>query len=92
MDYDGQSECVLNMKQFLFSYEVLRQHMFHFLLGRYTKIIVPGFQCSACGPNPSLVIMDATALSFRRQLDFWGNITIREGTAKERTVVSRKSR
>ena len=40
MDYDGQSECVLNMKQFLFSYEVLRQHMFHFLLGRYTKIIV----------------------------------------------------
>ena len=39
MDYDGQSECVLNMNQLLFSYEVLCQHMFHFLLGRYSLIV-----------------------------------------------------
>ena len=36
-----------------------------------------GFQCSNCGPYPSLVVMDATALSFRRQFDFWSNIFTR---------------
>lgn len=70
----------------------------HFLAAWYAYVelldidYAEGFQCSACGPNPSLVIMDATALSFRRQLDFWGNILIREGATKERNIVSRKSR
>lgn len=50
-----------------------------------------GFQCSECGPNPPLIIMDATALSFRRKLDFWGNIPIKEDGTKE-TIIPRKSR
>ena len=30
-----------------------------------------GFQCAICGPHPQAIIMDATALSFRKDLDFW---------------------
>lgn len=69
----------------------------HFLAAWYSYVelldidYTDGFQCSACGPHPSLVIMDATALSFRRQLDFWGNIPT-TGASKEIEVVSRKSR
>ncbi len=32
--YDGQKRCLLNMKNLLFTYEVLRQFMLHFLIGR----------------------------------------------------------
>lgn len=34
LSYDGIEHCLLNMKQLLFTYEVLRGFMFHFLLGR----------------------------------------------------------
>ena len=30
-----------------------------------------GFLCSHCGSYPSVLIMDATSLAFRRDLDFW---------------------
>ncbi len=33
--YDGREHCLLNMNKLLFTYEVLRGFMFHFLLGRY---------------------------------------------------------
>ncbi len=33
----------------------------------YTK----GFQCVKCGLNPKTLVMDATVLSFRRELGFW---------------------
>lgn len=32
-----------------------------------------GFQCRKCGSSPCIVIMDGTALSFRRDLDFWSD-------------------
>ena len=35
LSYDGKDRCLLNMKYVLFTYEVLRQFMFHFLMGRY---------------------------------------------------------
>ena len=37
--FDGHSKCLLNMKSFLVTYEVLRGFMFHFLLGRYMYVI-----------------------------------------------------
>ncbi len=37
-----------------------------------------GFQCSQCGPYPSLVVMDGTALSFRKQFDLWNGIPIKK--------------
>lgn len=30
-----------------------------------------GFQCSRCGTYPQVLVMDATSLSFRRELGFW---------------------
>lgn len=30
-----------------------------------------GFCCNVCGNNPTTVIMDGTAISFRRALDSW---------------------
>ena len=35
-----------------------------------------GFQCTRCGPHPQTLIMDATGLSFQRQLDFWRDIDL----------------
>ncbi len=32
-----------------------------------------GFQCATCGVCPQVVVMDATALSFRRELGFWNS-------------------
>lgn len=34
--YDGSEECILNMGLFCITYEVLRNHMYHFFHGRYT--------------------------------------------------------
>lgn len=48
-----------------------------------------GFLCHECGPFPTLIIMDATALSFRRQLDFWANVKKEE---KGASTVSRQSK
>ena len=48
-----------------------------------------GFQCSKCGPSPNLIVMDATALSFRRQLDFWSNILLKDEESK--MTIPRKS-
>ena len=47
-----------------------------------------GFMCSQCGHCPDLVVMDATALSFRKELDYWGKVK-REMTVD---VVARKSK
>lgn len=30
-----------------------------------------GFQCITCGNDPQVIVMDATGLSFRKELDFW---------------------
>ena len=30
-----------------------------------------GFKCITCGNDPQALVMDATGLSFRRELDFW---------------------
>ena len=35
-----------------------------------------GFLCSHCGTYPSVLIMDATSLAFRRDLDFWSGIPL----------------
>lgn len=117
------------MKHLVFTYEVLRQFMFQFLIGGYVNIeyyrsvmiyycyrmtiytgytilvkahedggnpgfsstveyyhfrsawyaflslidinFSEGFQCTTCGNSPQVIIMDATGLSFRRELDFW---------------------
>ena len=32
-----------------------------------------GFQCTKCGPYPHTLVMDATGLSFRRELGFWNS-------------------
>ena len=32
-----------------------------------------GFQCPRCGPHPHTLVMDATGLSFRRELGFWNS-------------------
>lgn len=132
LTYDGRDQCVVNMKHLLFTYEVLREFMFHFLIGGCVCIHIPvtlliydnlifhrttifseyrvlvkahedagnstfsstvhynhfrcawfaylslldidfiqGFQCIKCGGDPQMLIMDATGLSFRRELDFW---------------------
>lgn len=50
---------------------------FHFRCAWYSFInlldinYMEGFYCEHCGTNPSTVIMDGTALSFRRALDSW---------------------
>lgn len=36
-----------------------------------------GFSCKDCGDCPSVVIMDGTSLSFRKDLDFWNTNKIR---------------
>ena len=33
--FDGQNVCLLNMGKFCIAYEVMRELMFQFLLGRY---------------------------------------------------------
>lgn len=35
LDFDGYDVGLLNMKTYLVAHEVLRGHMYHFLLGRY---------------------------------------------------------
>lgn len=45
---DGQSECLLNMKVFLVSYEVLRRFMFEFLLGRQAPFSIHDFHLHIC--------------------------------------------
>ena len=126
IDFDGQSCCVLNMGKFLVSYEVLRNFLFQFVMGRlvksqlfWTEFIFyffvchrttiftqysvlmkllndsgsinlglfsyhqylqswyaflelldinfsDGFLCNKCGSTPSIIIMDATSLAFRK--------------------------
>ena len=48
--------------------------------------LTEGFQCSKCGTTPDLVIMDATALSFRRQLDFWSNLPLLKEEESKMTI------
>ena len=49
----------------------------HFRLSWYSFLSLldidydKGFTCDACGEVPKLVIMDGTAVSFRRALDSW---------------------
>lgn len=136
LQFDGNSQCLLNMKTFLVTYEVLRAFIFHFLLGRYMYIVHyshacilcstilfyratifteysvlremhydsgntmfsslisyhhyrtawyaflhllqidyhSGFMCQSCGAQPEVVIMDATSLAFRKELDSWQGI------------------
>ena len=43
LHYDGRGQCLLHMKHMIFSYEVLRQFMFRFLIGGYVKWFVYRF-------------------------------------------------
>ena len=43
-----------------------------------------GFQCTKCGPYPQTLVMDATGLSFRRELGFWNSHNIIMDTPKDR--------
>lgn len=49
----------------------------HFRQGWYSYInlldinYTSGFCCNVCGSNPTTVVMDGTAISFRRALDSW---------------------
>ena len=36
LEYDGSEVALLNMGKFIIPYDVLRDFMFHFLLGRYS--------------------------------------------------------
>ena len=40
LSYDGKEQCLINMKHLLFTYEVLRQFMFHFVMGRYVYTLL----------------------------------------------------
>ena len=52
-------------------------HYNHFLSTWYAFLslldidFTQGFQCATCGSHPKTLIMDATGLSFRKELDFW---------------------
>ena len=41
-----------------------------------------GFQCKECGSNPHTIVMDATSLSFRRELGFFPSLIV--DTPKDR--------
>ena len=46
-----------------------------------------GFLCSHCGSYPSVIIMDATSLAFRRDLDFWGGAPLPEYDMSKKDTV-----
>lgn len=48
-----------------------------------------GFQYTKCGPYPQTLVMDATGLSFRRELGFWGSNTIMD-VSKDRVPKGRQ--
>lgn len=50
-----------------------------------------GFLCSQCGIYPPVLIMDATSLAFRRDLDFWSEDPLTE-TELTRANIIRKGR
>lgn len=67
-------------------------HYNHFRFAWYAYLEVldvdysTGFQCNHCGPHPELVIMDATALSFRKKYDFWNSFPITQIHSKGSVV------
>lgn len=46
-----------------------------------------GFLCSQCGTYPSVTIMDATSLAFRRDLDFWSGNPLTETDLTKANVI-----
>ncbi|KAK3592989.1 hypothetical protein CHS0354_023214 [Potamilus streckersoni] len=52
---------------------ILNQHGTAFWICLKSIISVP-FVCLHCGPDPDTVIMDATSVSFRKELVSWQNI------------------
>ena len=49
-----------------------------------------GFQCTKCGPYPQTLVMDATGLSFRRELGFWDSNNIMD-VSKDRVPKGRSA-
>ena len=45
-----------------------------------------GFQCTKCGANPSTVVMDGTAIAFRKELDSWRDILLSDDVSRSRSV------
>ena len=51
----------------------------HFRISWYTFLSLLdidydcGFKCTECGDHPTTLIMDATSLAFRKELDSWHN-------------------
>ena len=48
-----------------------------------------GFQCPRCGPHPHTLVMDATGLSFRRELGFWNSHDTMIDVSKDRVPKGR---
>lgn len=54
----------------------------HFRMGWYSFITLldidfsEGFYCEQCGSSPNAVIMDGTAVSFRKALDSWSSLQL----------------
>lgn len=54
----------------LFTYNHFRSSWYSFL-NLLNIDMEKGFMCEQCGANPDLVLMDATSLAFRRNLESW---------------------
>ena len=78
-----QDKQTLKKLSFMHTFAVHGMHTWNLLNIDYTG----GFQCSKCGPSPSLVIMDGTALSFRRQLDYWSDILPPSQPTTKETII-----
>lgn len=46
-----------------------------------------GFLCSHCGSHPPALIMDATSLAFRRDLDFWSENVLARSDKSTKSVI-----
>lgn len=62
-------------------YNVDLLYFYYSLICRYND----GFTCPNCGTEPKTVIMDATSLAFRKQLDSWESLFQTPPKIEERT-------
>lgn len=66
----------------IFSYQHFRSSWYSYL-GLLDIDFNDGFCCPDCGGQPTTVIMDATALSFRKELDSWQKTLQTEPASKQ---------
>eukprot|EP00794_Sanderia_malayensis_P012396 gene12396-13674_t len=71
LQYDGLDDGLLNMGSYLvFTYNKFKKSWYCYL-SLLDIHIDKGFQCEICKEQPSLLIMDATSLSFCKELSHW---------------------